>query len=156
MGERRITIHKLDHAGREVISYPGELVFDDGEVVVVRCIFEPREVRLGDLTFSQGDLLIECYYRHQPFNVFTLYAPTGRLKGWYCNVLERTLFSDGSIRWADLALDLLVTPDGARTVLDEDEFEALAPSQSQREQARQALETLSRWHAERAFPFDLA
>lgn len=156
MSERRITIRKLDHAGREVISYPGDFVFDDGEVVVVRCVFEPREVRLGDLTFAHGDLLIECYYRHQPFNVFALYAPTGRLKGWYCNVLERTEFADGSIGWADLALDLLVTPDGRLTVLDEDEFEALGPTPAQREQARRALETLSRWHAEGAFPFSLA
>jgi hypothetical protein len=155
MAERRITIHKLDHDGRPLFGYPGDLVFDNGELLVARCIFAPQDTEREGLVFRRGDILIECYYRSQPFNIFAVYDPQGRLKGWYCNVLEHTEFADGSIGWADLALDLLVMPNGAQKVLDEDEFEALAPTPAQRELARQALETLRRWIAERRFPFNL-
>jgi uncharacterized protein len=155
MAERRITISKLDHQGRPLFTYPGDVLFDDGNVLVARCVFAPQDTTRAGLTFSRGDILIECYYRQEPFNIFAVYAPTGSLKGWYCNVLEHTEFTDGSIGWADLALDLLVMPDGESIVLDGDEFEAIAPSAAQRERARAAVETLERWVLERAFPFNL-
>jgi predicted RNA-binding protein associated with RNAse of E/G family len=155
MAEGQITISKLDHDGSSLLSYPGRMLYDDGYVVVVRCVFEPALVQREGLTFCQGDILIECYYRYQPFNIFAVYTPTGQLKGWYCNLLERTEFSEASIGWADLALDLVVTVDGHYTVLDEHEFEALSPTPAQREQARQALRTLISWISLRMFPFNL-
>ncbi len=151
-----MSISKLDRDGSHLLSYLGQMLYDDGEVVVVRCTFEPTFVQREGLTFERGDILIECYYRYQPFNIFAVYTPTGRLKGWYCNLLEETLFSDSTIGWADLALDLVVNLDGTLTILDEDEFEALDPTPAQREQARQALKTLMSWISLRTFPFDLA
>ncbi len=156
MAERRVTIRKLDHQGRPLFAYPGDVLFDDGEVLVARCIFAPQDTERQGLVFRRGDILIECYFRSQPFNVFAVYSPQGRLKGWYCNVLEYTDFAEDAIGWADLALDLLVMPDGSQTVLDEDEFEELAPTPAQRERAAQALATLRRWLAEGVFPFNLA
>ncbi len=49
-------------------------------------------------------------------------------------------FSDGKIAYIDLALDLLVYPDGRYLILDEDEFEALALPHEQQAKARQALD----------------
>ena len=60
--------------------------------------------------------------------------------------------SHGS-RGARNALDLLALPDGRQILLDEDEFEDLAPSHALREQAAEALETLRRWHREGHSPF---
>ena len=42
----------------------------------------------------------------------------------------------------DLALDLLVFPDGRQLVLDEDEFEALQPDAALRAAAQSALDEL--------------
>ena len=156
MADQHITISKLDHDGRPLLSYPGQVLYDDGYVVVVRCTFAPEFAEREGLTFEQGDILIECYYRYQPFNIFAVYTPTGRIKGWYCNLLKETRFSDTDIGWADLALDLVVHLDKSYTILDEDEFEALGPTYAQREQARQALKTLMSWISLRMFPFNLA
>jgi hypothetical protein len=114
VAERHVTISKLDHLGRRLISYPGDVVLDDGQVVAARCLWTlPRTLDLGPFAIVPGDILIEYYYRDEAFNVFTILAPSGMLKGWYCNVLAHTLITDDAIDWADLALDLVVTPEGA-------------------------------------------
>jgi len=154
MGERRVTISKLDHLGQRLISYPGEIVLDNGEMVAARCLWTlPKTVDLGPFTIAPGDILVEYYFASQPFNIFAIYTPHEELKGWYCNVLEGTLIAAEAIDWADLALDLVVTPDGERTILDEDEFEALDPSPEQRAQAVLALNTLNEWVQRRRVPF---
>ncbi len=156
MAERRLTISKLDAREEPLLSYPGEMMYEDEQLVVARCRFAPlRDVDLGDVLFRRGDVLIEFYYRRQPFNIFALYSPIGQLKAWYCNVVAYNEIADGQIRWADLALDLLVLPDGEQIVLDADEFEALGPSAEERDLALAALEILSTWASERKFPFDL-
>jgi hypothetical protein len=155
VAERHVTISKLDHLGRRLISYPGDVVLDDGQVVAARCLWTlPRTLDLGPFAIVPGDILIEYYYRDEAFNVFTILAPSGMLKGWYCNVLAHTLITDDAIDWADLALDLVVTPEGAQTVLDEDEFEALAPTAEQRALAAGALNTLNKWVGAGHTPFE--
>jgi hypothetical protein len=47
----------------------------------------------------------------------------------------------------------LVLPDGQQIILDEDEFEALQPSEDVRAQATRALSTLRRWAREGTPPF---
>lgn len=156
MASGAITIRKLDHAGREVLRYPGQVVFDDGETLVARCRFAPPDTERAGFVFGHGDILIECYYRAEPFNIFVIYSPEGRLKGWYCNVLEQAAFHADAVDWLDLALDLLILPDGRQIVLDADEFEELGPTPAQRARAQGALETLRRWAAQGVFPFNLA
>ena len=127
---------------------------ENAECVAARCLWTlPRTVDLGPFSIAPGDILIEYYYRSQPFNVFAIYAPEQELKGWYCNVLEETRITPETIDWADLALDLVVTPDGRQTVLDEDEFEALDPSPEQRALGSEALNTLNEWVRSRCGPF---
>ncbi|MHB1317032.1 MAG: DUF402 domain-containing protein [Anaerolineae bacterium] len=155
MAERRVTISKLDYLGRRLISYPGDVVIDDDKVVAARCIWTlPKTVDLGAFAIVPGDTLVEYFYRHRPFNIFAIYGVAGTLKGWYCNVLERTLIAAETIDWVDLALDLVVTPCGSQTLLDEDEFEALGPTPEQRTRAQAALNTLNEWVQRRHAPFD--
>ena len=44
------------------------------------------------------------------------------LRGWYCNIGKPALLDGDCLSYVDLALDLLVFPDGRQFVLDEDEF----------------------------------
>ena len=53
----------------------------------------------------------------------------------------------------DLALDLVVYPDGRSRVLDEDEFAALPLSAEERSRARRALEELQELCRRREGPF---
>ncbi|MFO7697505.1 MAG: DUF402 domain-containing protein [Anaerolineae bacterium] len=155
MAKRRVTISKLDHLGNRLISYPGEVILEDEQVVAARCLWTlPKTVSLGPFSIAPGDILIEYYYHHQPFNIFAIYNRAIALKGWYCNVLEHTRITSEAIDWADLALDLVVTPSGSQTVLDEDEFEALQSTPEQRTHAQGALNTLNEWVERQHAPFD--
>ena len=64
------------------------------------------------------------------------------LRGWYCNVGKPALLDGDCLSYVDLALDLLVFPDGRQVVLDEDEFLNLDLSPVDRQQALAALEEL--------------
>ncbi|MGI6368375.1 MAG: DUF402 domain-containing protein [Anaerolineae bacterium] len=153
MAERSITISKLSHNGVPLTSYPGQVLLDDGETVAVRCRWTlPKVVDVGAFVIAPGDTLIEYFYQQQPFNILAVYAGH-TLKGWYCNILAYTCITPEHIGWADLALDLVVSPPGDRTVLDRDEFEALDPSAEQRRMADEALNTLNEWVDSRQGPF---
>jgi ABC-type transport system substrate-binding protein len=119
-------VTKLDHKGRAKASYPGELIFGDEEQLVVRALWtREAPLDLGLFALEQGDIFVEHYYRAARYNIFAVYSRVGVLKGWYANITAPLDVRPGEIRWQDLALDLLVTPDGRQQVLDEDEFAAL-------------------------------
>jgi len=60
----------------------------------------------------------------------------------YCNVCRPAVLTDGAVSYVDLALDLWVSADGKQTVLDEDEFNDLLLSDSERGKALDALAEL--------------
>jgi hypothetical protein len=152
---REVTITKLDHSGEPVLSYPGVLVYRDDEEIVARCVWgEQAPLDLGPFCLEPGDVFVETYYPNRWFNVFEIYEPSGILKGWYCNVTRPVEILASEIRWWDLALDLLITPDGSQTLLDEDEFESLHLSDQLKAQAARALRTLLCWLAEAHPPFN--
>jgi uncharacterized protein len=151
--EREVTITKVDHQGRPLISYPGAIVYADPSCIVARCTWTLRVMEMGPFLLEPGDIWIEFYYCHEPFNIMVIYDRQGRIKGWYCNVTEQVEIAPDEIRWRDLALDLLILPDGRQTVLDEDEFEALDPSSEARARAASALATLNAWIIARRCPF---
>ena len=153
-----VTITKVKHAGHPTVSYSGHIVACDEEMVVARCLWSlPHTYDLGPFLLEPGDVFTEHYYRGRWFNIFRIEDSAERLKGWYCNITRPPVIEreepDWRIRWHDLALDLLVLPDGSHRLLDEDEYEALAPTPEQRAQVEEALATLLAWLAERQGPF---
>jgi len=153
-GEVRIV--KLDASGHPVMSYAGQIVYADGEVVVARCLWtESKPFQVGPFCLEAGDVFIECYFRERWFNIFAIYNAQGILKGWYSNITTAPEIHSGMIHWRDLALDVLRLPNGREWILDEDEFEALDLSPHERGRARKALATIQRWARERRFPFSL-
>ena len=149
-----VTIIKLDHCGSPVTSYPGRVIYGDDNLVVARCSWtRPDSFDLGPLRLEQGDIFIEFYYLDEWFNIFQMYEATGILKGWYCNLAGPAEISAGQIRWQDLALDLLVLPNGEQILLDEDEFDNLDPSPTVRARATSALTTWRRWLDQEHPPF---
>ena len=155
---QRVTITKMGHgAGRAAAVYEGEVVHADDRMVVVRCPWTREEpLDLGPFVLEAGDVFVEYYYRDEWFNVFAVHGAHGTLKGWYCNITRPAEIEADAIRWFDLALDLLMLPDGRATVMDEDEFEALALPPETAERAQAALSRLQRWVREHHPPFDHA
>ncbi len=149
-----IVVTKLDHEGRAVISYPGQVVYADPRLVVVHTVWEdPTPHDLDFFCIRQGDIFVEFYYAHGDFNIMEMYSGVGVLKGWYCNVTTDVQIDAEQIAWQDAALDLLVLPDGRQVVLDRDEFEALQPTAALRERADATLRLLRRWARDGRAPF---
>ncbi|MGW8885547.1 DUF402 domain-containing protein [Streptomyces sp. NPDC055749] len=115
----------LTKAGRTKISYPADLVSDDGNRVTVRAPWAAPGVRdFGFVRFEPGDVFTEHYWRDRWFAVKEVRTGDGVLKGWYCDVTRPAVLRDGELLVEDLDLDLWVSADGSSVLrLDEDEFE---------------------------------
>jgi protein associated with RNAse G/E len=140
-----LTVYKLDHHGREVWQYPARLLARDDHSLRLEGFFNRDDTLVGDAVFKRGDRLVETFYSDRWYNVFAVYdRDDGALKGWYCNVTRPATITDTAVSSDDLALDVWVSPDGAVTVLDEEEFAALELSDADRAMALDAVQQLLR------------
>ncbi|MEF9902864.1 DUF402 domain-containing protein [Streptomyces sp. P9-A2] len=116
----------LVKAGRTKISYPAELLADDGVRITVRAPWAGDGVRdFGFVRFEPGDVFTEYYWRDRWYAVKEVRTVTGALKGHYCDVTRPAELSAGRLVVEDLDLDLWVSADGTDVRrLDEDEFAA--------------------------------
>jgi hypothetical protein len=138
-----VTVIKLDANGTEVWRYAGEVLARDAHSLTLRALFNRPDRLFHGILMRQGDPFVETYYRDRWYNVYQIHDRDSRaIKGWYCNVTRPAEIGSREVRYVDLALDLLVYPDGRQLTLDEEEFEALQPDAALREQARAALAEL--------------
>jgi uncharacterized protein len=138
-----LNVLKLDVNGRETWRYPAKILRQDGSSVTIEAFFNRPDLDFHGILFGQGDRFIETYYSDRWYNIFEIHArEDDRLRGWYCNVTRPAAITPEAISYVDLALDLLVYPDGKQLVLDEDEFAALQISDEEKQRARHALAEL--------------
>jgi uncharacterized protein len=151
---RSITIHKLDAHGREVTAYPTRLLERGSHWMRVEGSFDRGDVVLGDWVVRRNDRMLELFFDDRWYNVFAVHdGASDSLKGWYCNITRPARLGPADVYAEDLALDLLVLPDGSCRVLDEAEFEALHLSPQDRAHALAALSELQTLAAGRLGPF---
>jgi len=138
-----VTVHKLDEAGNEVWRYPGRLLSRTPTEWTLEATFGRKLARIGELTMAAGDRFVETFYADRWYNVFAVYdGRTNRLKGWYCNLARPARLEGSHVIQVDLALDLVVYPDGRMQVHDRQEFDALPLSDVERARVEDALEAL--------------
>ena len=136
---------KLDAQGRETWRYHGELVQSLEDRVVLQAHFDREDRIFHGMPLCRGDRFLETYFTDRWYNIYEIHSrDDDSLRGWYCNIGKPALLDGDCLSYVDLALDLLVFPDGRQFVLDEDEFLNLDLSTSDREQALAALEELKR------------
>lgn len=115
---------------RDVVRYAGEIVHSriPSPWVEIRAAWTMKDVNVAGLPFRTGDQLREFFSPRHPYNAFAVYAPDGALRGWYGNVTRTARLRQEDDRlvltWPDLVLDLIVLPDGAAIMLDDDEIDA--------------------------------
>ncbi len=101
----------------------------------------PRPVTVGPLVLPAGAETVGHFWPDRPYTAYHWLGAGGRTLGIYLNAASDVEISPGQVRWHDLALDLLVTPDGHVAVLDEDDVQhAPAWAQPLIARARVALE----------------
>ena len=124
-------------------QYEGQVLRREPNVVVLEAFFNRPDMPFMDVTLKENDRFVETYYTDRWYNIFEIYdRDDGKRKGWYCNVCRPAVLTDGAVSYVDLALDLWVSADGKQTVLDEDEFNDLLLSDSERGKALDALAEL--------------
>lgn len=139
------TIIKQDYQGNEIWRYEGRLISRSPNKIIVEAYFDREDTPVAGVTLRRGDRFIETYFSDRWYNIYEIQEQaSGNPKLWYCNIGHPAEIADNSIAYRDLALDLLVFPDGTQQVLDEDEFEALPISQEVHFAARQALQELKK------------
>jgi uncharacterized protein len=135
-----VTVIKQDSSGKETWRYNGELIQRRADRLVIEAYFDREDMFFHGLWLRKGDRFIETYFTERWYNIFEIYTDgKDAPKGWYCNVATPMKIIDDTIAYRDLALDLLVFPDGRQLVLDEDEFEALDLSSELASKAKLAL-----------------
>jgi predicted RNA-binding protein associated with RNAse of E/G family len=140
---KKILVHKLNENGEEVLKYPGTLIEQTDSSIRVQALFDRDDVVVGSLLLSRGDTFIETYYFDRWYNTFAVFEnESEKFKGWYCNITRPARVEGKHIYAEDLALDLVVQPDGSHKILDQDEFEELQISEVDRLHALQTLHEL--------------
>jgi uncharacterized protein len=145
----KITVIKQDFAGKETWRYEGRLLGHVINGVVIEAFFNRPDLPFHGIVLGEGDRFVEGYYTGRWYNIFEIHDRIDdHLKGWYCNVSYPAVIDRNVIAYKDLALDLLVFPDGRQLVLDEDEFLQLPLSDPDCVKARLALKDLQALFAE--------
>src|SRR5262249_36700477 len=138
-----LTVIKLTPEGREKIRYPGEVIEQSPQRIVLATSWKRPALDLGYTVFETGDHFTEYFYTRRWFTAFELTSSSGQRKGWYCDIAEPAVVADGFIRQIDLYLDVWVDPQGRPQMLDEDEFAAASClSVGQRQGAHEGLQDL--------------
>ena len=154
--QKPIKVHKLNEKGIEVWCYEGVVISKTDSSVTLEATFDRDEVVFEGLHLKRGDRFVETFYSDRWYNIFEIYdSLDGELKGWYCNICRPAQIEDGHVYAEDLALDLIVYPEGNWRTLDEDEFSELALHPQDQEQARGALDQLIDLARRRKGPFEI-
>ena len=138
-----ITVYKLDYQGQIVLEYRGVELERTPNSIVLEAYFARNDYPTGYHTFKKGDRMVEWFFSDRWYNIFALHhRDSDTLEGWYCNITRPARLEIDAIYAEDLALDVMVYPDGRTLVLDEDEFAALDVDDTTRQQAQAALAEL--------------
>jgi uncharacterized protein len=138
-----VVVIKLDLDRRETWRYTGELLRRWPNAVLLEARFNRDDLLFHGIVLGRGDRFIEIFYADRWYNIFEIHdREDDHLKAWYCNICLPAELKEGQVAYVDLALDLLVFPDGRQIILDEDEFSDLPIEACKRDQALAALKDL--------------
>lgn len=142
---QHVIVIKLNPQREETWRYEGRILAKNENSLLIEAYFNRPDFLFHDILLKENDRFIERYFSDRWYNIFEIHdRDDDRVKGWYCNVTTPTEISPGQIAYVDLALDLLVYPDGSYLVLDEDEFGDLPIDPNTQAQAREAIDDLVR------------
>jgi hypothetical protein len=145
MPENRIIVIKRDHQSREVWQYEGRILLKNSLGFLIEAFFNREDLPFHGIVIKHNDRFKELYLRGRWFNIFAVHdRDDDHLKAWYCNVTRPAIIQKSRILYDDLALDLLVYPNGKKLVLDEDEFIRLNLNEKDANSARTGLKELKK------------
>jgi uncharacterized protein len=115
------------------------LLIEPAKRAVIRYELD-RDWQVGGMVFPKGGYTAGHFWTDRPYNVYH-WIHAGKTLGYYFNVGLVDEITETTVAWRDLIIDVLVKPDGAIDILDEDEVPADLPAEHRRTIA-QALEQI--------------
>ena len=141
----RIKVLKKNLADEITWQYEGTVLHREENQITLEALFNREDLPFMDIVLKRNDRFVETFYSNRWYNIFEIYdRDDGRFKGLYCNIGKPAVIADDFVSYVDLALDLWVSADGAQTVLDEDEFEAMDMDDELKRNARKSLRELQK------------
>lgn len=139
-------ILKKNLADEVTWQYDSKVLRRDENSITVEAFFNRDDMPFQEIILKRNDRFVETFYTDKWYNIFEIYdRDDGKLKGWYCNITKPAIIEDGRVAYVDLALDLWVSADGSRRVLDEDELEYLGLDDELRQKAFAGLQELEQY-----------
>ena len=149
-----IRVHKRNHRGESLWHYDGTILARTENMIQLEAFFNRDDYAATYHTFRRGDRMVEWFYADRWYNIFQLHdVADDRITGWYCNITRPAHFEADAIYADDLALDVMVYPDGRVLVLDEDEFAQLDLDAADRQNALDAVQEIKKLVEQRDAPF---
>lgn len=137
---------KKNLAGEVTWQYEGAVLRRDETSVTIEAFFNRDDLPFMDVILKRGDRFVETFYSDRWYNIFEIYdRDDGKLKGWYCNITKPAVIEEDAVSYVDLALDLWVSANGKRTLLDEGELEELGLAEELKSKAMAGLRELERY-----------
>lgn len=139
-------ILKKNLADEVTWQYDSEVLHRDENSITVEAFFNRDDMPFQEIILKRNDRFVETFYTDKWYNIFEIYdRDDGALKGWYCNITKPAVIEDGHVSYVDLALDLWVSANGRRTVLDEDELEELGLDEETKQKVFAGLGELEKY-----------
>lgn len=139
----QITVIKRDYSGEVVWRYTGRMLERGPRHILLEAHFDRADVDLNGIVLATGDRFLETFYSDRWYNVFEIRdRERDSLKGWYCNIGRPAEIKAATVAYDDLAIDLLVFPDGRQVILDLEEFNTMTLPARDRSKALAALDDL--------------
>lgn len=138
-----VQVRKLNPSHQETWHYWARVINILPDGILLEAFFDGEDLPFHGIKLEKDDRFIERYFTNQWYNIYEIYQKeNGELKGWYCNIAEPAVITNEGVSFVDLALDVLVFPNGKLQVLDEDEFEKLDLTPDQKTKSLGAVEEL--------------
>ncbi len=138
-----VQVRKLNPSHQETWHYWVRVknILPDG--ILLEAFFDGEDRPFHGIKLEKDDRFIERYFTNHWYNIYEIYhKDNGELKGWYCNIAEPAVITNEGVAFVDLALDVLVFPNGKLQVLDKDEFKKLELTPDQKTKSLEAVEEL--------------
>jgi hypothetical protein len=139
-------ILKKNLAEEVLWQYDGVELARNETSVTVEAFFNRDDLPFQEIVLKRNDRFVETFFTDKWYNIFEIYdRDDGSLKGWYCNLTKPAAIDAESVAYVDLALDLWVSADGRRKVLDEDELDELGLDEEMRAKVFAGLHELEEY-----------
>lgn len=158
MNDEMITIQSRKFDGEIHRSWQMNLIAQKDSLLELRGEFEKDVTHPHLGVIRRKTVSYEFYWLDRWYNIFRFHEPDGSLRNFYCNINMPPTFSEKTLDYVDLDVDILVWRDFSYEILDLDEFaenaRRYAYPNDLRLKVEAVLKELISMIEARAFPFD--